>query len=1678
MPEELWNSLNVGHDPVDTIPTGRWTSQAVKNNIATDQGGFIDDIEYFDAGFFDISPSEALELDPQQRLLLEVSHEAFENAGIRVKDLMGSKTGVYIGISASEYMAVGKQLGHEIGPFSAFGSAMSTAAGRISYCFGLEGPALAIDSACASSLAAVLQAASALNNHECDLALAGGVSLILTPDGYISFSALNMISPSGRCRSFSADADGYVPSEGCGAIVLKRLDDAVKDNDPILAVLKGGALNNGGRSEYSPGGAPQAQVDVIRQALSVSNLNYDDIDFLETHGSGSPQGDIQEGAVLNDVFSQRHSPLLIGSVKSNLGNMEAAAGMASIMKVILCIRHQQLVPNLHFSTPADKIDWNMTPLQVVREARDWPVTGRPKTAGISGRGINGTNAHLILQEWTGSRPRQAIAPSPPYLVTLAAKSISGLENTLRSFTANLPTTDSALAAWCEATNFQRSAYPVRFASLVSNVEQLHRDFTRLNSLTLEARQNHYQTSACSPQIFFHFSFQPTAPAAESKALYDSYSDYRDAFKYVISGLSVIRHMTFSELYSVVSKVTTPENLLSLAAFSLCHQFSLASLLQTKGLALDYLTDEKQPLFKKERSNTDDVIFRTLRDEFIQLLSLSVKNGPAEQELGAGAEMKLKASDRPAIVLSSELNKTFDVDKKSLSQITVIALLPLLNNLTELWSLLFMAGVNIDWQLYHGNKSDKVLLPTTAFARSHIWFDKSKASTDSKSIAKEHQYPLCYTGQRPAAGEMKGWCHVTFRTPKEFDAQKSSLLITALTIRYPQYQLSDSDNAVNSLNWWMDYDVAEEKLLLAVNPSFGDESTLITLFQTFHALYTGKSLPQTDKWIDIDEITLYPLQLTREPSLRSSDNQGFASVGVPLQAEWNAKIHNFCQQQGVTKEDFFSGCFIAFLGRTLDQYDFSIAISAFQADNLSFEPGTVGIKNIHIASSQPFIEWVRENITRAKIMPLLRNKTALFGPDGEKCLPQFCIRTSFPELSPDFPVVGYLPASPEHDLAFELILSETTLACRLHYSCATFNKKTITDWSEWLAALITNAVTEPNIPVRKLELLTSQSRDFILYNLNDTARSYPLDCPVDQLVDYSSSRTAIICQDRQLTYYQLGQEVNTLAQILVENGARPGKPVGVMLTRSSYLIISLLAAIKIGAPYVPLDPAYPADRVELMIKISQTDILLSDRPLDEHTEYTGLVIDPVVAIKAAARRPATAVQYDFASDTLAYIIFTSGSTGLPKGVMVEQKNVVNFIFAMRESLPLPANPTVLGLTSVSFDIFVLELFLTLASEGTLVLAAEEQQTNPYEIAALLQQYSVELAQMTPSRLQLLAASELNLNSLFSTLKLLLVGGEAFPLSLLENLKDIKTLRIFNMYGPTETTVWSAVKEMTEATAVTLGSPVANTQLYLLDQHLTPVPRGMCGDLYISGEGLARGYFNDQQRTQQVYIDNPFIAGRKMYRSGDLAAWNDRYELEYFGRSDNQIKLRGYRIELQEIENTLQDYPALTGVAVILRTSGDGSPIIAAFYTAQEKLCAEQLHSWLGKKLPAPMLPGVWIQLDKFPLTPNSKIDRKQLPENIQPWLAVPPGDAMVTPAENEPALMQALRSVWQSVLGDIPLTEESNFFNVGGTSISMVLLHSRVQKHLNRVIDINDFFTQPTLAGNYHCILKQGDELLL
>lgn len=540
-PDAFWELLSGGTDAISEVPADRWNiddyynpDPTVPNKMNTRWGGFVDHIDEFDAEFFGISQREAIRIDPQQRLLLEVAWEALEDAGLPGSRLAQSNTGVFVGVFGNDYGLIEFANPGEMDFFTGTGISHSIAANRLSYFLNLSGPSMTLDTACSSSLVAVHLACQSLRRRESNMALAGGVNLILSPSTTLALTKAHMMAPDGRCKTFDAAADGYVRSEGCGIVVLKRLNDALADGDRILSVIRGTAVNHDGRTNGLPAPNGPAQEGVIQAALTDAGVSPDSISYVEAHGTGTRLGDPIEIEALRKVIVEGRSadrPLTVGSVKSNIGHLETAAGIAGLIKLVLMLQHGRIPANLHLESVNPLLDMDGSLLQIPTSLREWPRTSEPRRAGVSSFGFGGANAHAVLEEPPLEQPpRDEFPDRPVHILTLSARSAGGLRK-LASRYADYCESDvpHALHDLAHTANTGREHFAHRAAAVMRSRDELTDALRSLagGSLAVGIHSGDV-TSKEQPRVAFLFAAEGARHAAMGHALYNSNPEFQAA----------------------------------------------------------------------------------------------------------------------------------------------------------------------------------------------------------------------------------------------------------------------------------------------------------------------------------------------------------------------------------------------------------------------------------------------------------------------------------------------------------------------------------------------------------------------------------------------------------------------------------------------------------------------------------------------------------------------------------------------------------------------------------------------------------------------------------------------------------------------------------------------------------------------------------------------------------------------------------------------------------------------------------------------------------------------------------------------------------------------------------------------------------------------------------------------
>ena len=676
-----------------------------------------------------------------------------------------------------------------------------------------------------------------------------------------------------------------------------------------------------------------------------------------------------------------------------------------------------------------------------------------------------------------------------------------------------------------------------------------------------------------------------------------------------------------------------------------------------------------------------------------------------------------------------------------------------------------------------------------------------------------------------------------------------------------------------------------------------------------------------------------------------------------------------------------------------------------------------------------------------------------------------------------------------------IQTVNSLELEFHYNANLFAEEDMHQLTDEFYTLLNSIITKPNTAISQLEILSDRQRHQLLVEFNQTQTNYPKDKCFHQLFAEQVIRTpdniAVVCENQQLTYTELNDRANKLASYLHTLGVGAEVLVGICVEKSPLMLIGILGILKAGGAYVPLDPTYPQERLAFMLEDSAVGVLLTQQHLKASlpqtqariicldTDWKKIVLSAPPAPPASPAPPAPPAPSTPSPSNLAYVIYTSGSTGKPKGTLIEHRGLVNYLYWCIQAYAVEQGQGAIVHSSIGFDATITGLFAPLLVGSQVRLLPEnlgiEALSNTLQTST---NYS--LVKITPAHLELLS-QQISPQQAANWTKALIIGGENLTSAQISFWQEFapETL-IVNEYGPTETVVGCCVYRVPQGKhisgSVPIGRAIANTQLYILDQYLQPVPLGVAGELYIGGDGVARGYLNQPELTAQKFIDNPFVPGTRLYKSGDLARYLPNGDIEYLGRIDDQVKIRGFRIELGEIETLLSQHPSIQTAVVVVREDTGDKRLVAYLVPLAESINESEIREFLAAQLPEYMLPAVFVVLESLPLTANGKVDRQALPipEQLRPQL-----NAFVAPQN---ATEEAIAQIWAEVLKLDFISIHDNFFALGGHSLLLTQVTSRLYQAFSIEISLRQLFDTPTIAQLAEVItqklLQQTDEATL
>ena len=1656
--DAFWRNLVEGRDCITEVPAGRWDHSLYfdpdkdrPGKTYCKWGGFLDDVDRFDAPFFRISRTEAELLDPQERLFLETVWNLLESSGHLGETLqrIGPKVGVFVGSMSQQYHAVPADLVRE--SIVAL-SSPSSIANRVSYFFDFRGPSIAIDTMCSSALNAVHMACESLLAGDCKLAVAGGVNLTIHPKKYLALSAGQLIGSHPGSTSFG-DGDGYLPAEAVGAVLLKPLSDAIADGDEVLAVIKSTAVNHGGQSNGYRVPNSAAQVELIAGNFAKSGIDPRTIGYVESAANGSPLGDAIELNALATAF-RRSTPdtqfCAIGSVKSNIGHAEAASGITQLIKTILQLRHARFVPHLKAQPLNPNLVFEPTPFRLQRTLEDWPQPdGHPRRAAVSSFGAGGSNAHLIVEEYDATRRDAVLAE--PQLILLSARTPEQLAAAARQLlafadqAAELRIDDLAytLQMGREAMDHRLASVAVSRDDLVGKLRAyLANDPSDV--FVGDATQDHAEAR----QLFSGKTGQSMLAMLIAERDLEKLAHYwskgvRVAWQSLHEGRPR-RHIALPtypfdrqsywlgdrtrEAFAVDEALTTEDNVARYVAHLVGELLGVEAMAADRTLQ-DYGGDSVAAARLQRGIEKVFQVKVTARDmlscadlgALIRLVAGRMPQSPQSKKnpepVGAGQIGALSEGQKGLWLLHQlapqmsaynvpiALTLTGGIEIGTFRQACehMLSRFPLLGTTFGLRDgepcQTVAAAPRLEFEIVAAEEDDVVEIFR---AHSKRPFDLARGPLMRVLVASPHALIVVH--------------HIVF------DGSSAVLLAAALEETY------------------RDLVTGRVPALTAVEATYAD---FVDWQRRFMEGEAGQA--QLAYWRRqlAGELSVLSLPYDRPP--RGQRQFAGATEEAVVESALSAEVTAFARNLQVNPSVVFLGAFCLLLRRYGGNDDLLVGMPVSGRPESRFDR-VVGyfVNMLCIRSRTSPGEDVAAYLKELQAIladgldngdypyPALLRALRI---DRDPVQVMFAYQNFLPAADPSSPMQMLPGVNQEgsHELALEVYRAGDTFRLKLDYATELFDAGTIRRALAHYVQLL-GTIASGRVP----SLLTDDERHRILVEWNRNETEYDTARRVIDLFRQQVARTpdaaALEFEGHSLSYRELNQRSDEQAARLA------GRSVVGMRRRQGFdAIVDLLAIWKSGAVYVPVSPAYPEPRLRHMIEDSGMTVLLTDDGVRE----TGMA--------AASSMPPDA----------AYVIYTSGSTGQPKGVAVSHRSIAQHCQVMRDYYGLEARDRVLQFSSLSFDASLDQILPTLICGATVVLRPGETWS-AREFKRQLVERGITVIDVMPSYLHELL---LDGSPEWGALRLVIVGGEALRPETLRLWRESglgDRCRLVNAYGPTETTVTSIAADLGKATEVLIGRPLPGESAYILDGSSgEPVPVGVPGELHIGGAGLALGYLNQPELTRRKFVETPAVPGKRLYRTGDRACWREDGSIVFLGRLDDQVKVRGFRVECGEVEAALRAIGSIAQAAVIMR---DGK--LVAFVEQRPGMTVDYRQA-LASTLPDYMIPTLIVPLAALPLTSGDKVDRAALRQ-------IDLGAAIDRPlVEPRSELETELVGIWREVLGVERIGVQDDFFALGGHSLLAMRLVALLHRRLGRELPLSSLFEAPDIERQA-AMLERGE----
>lgn len=1712
--EQFWDNLMAGRESISDFPDERLADfrRIEPGEGVLRRGGYLDQVDQFDADFFGVTPQTALQMDPYHRILMEVLVEAGEDAGYPRSALYGSNTAVFVGNDHTHRLSRSYlQFLSDVDFAAITGSWSCILASRLSYLFNLRGPASVIDTGCSSGLVALDAAMKSLRAGDCDAAFVAAINLFFDPSAFGDETS----SPEFRVRAFDDAADGTVWSEGVAGILVKSLSRAMADGDHMYGVVRAVATNSDGRSNGLTAPNAQAQAELLERAWEMAGVSPETISYIEAHGTGTVLGDPIEIKGLKAAFEQftkRRQFCALGSVKSNIGHTVGAAGLASLVKVLLCLENAALPPSINFDVPNRYLDLADSPVYLADQATVWEAGPAPRRAGASSFSLGGTNAHVVVEE----------APTvarEPWTAQMRIYPVSGRSVALRADTA---ARHRAYLATHPAIDLDDACY------------------------TMQACRDHQSERAV---ILF----------SDRDALLSALTVLADPAATSISGPGWV---VLCEEGEVEVEPALAGGLATARAFLAGSDDAFDVILRSPAARRVPLpvTAFDRKRYWDETPRALATATRSLEDSKPALLDALQGPSRIKGDPSPSAPRRVAALAWTEVLGYPEVSAEdhfFTLGGDSISSLKMTALINDAFGLEIPTTVLLdhprfgdFASVLVD---VHGltdecingatlscraplSVEDAYELPLTpgqrsVFLSAEVLGDSLAYNVTGVTVTEGHppldQVRNCMAALVRRHDSLRATFHLVDGQPVQRIHAEVPIDLEVRSLPAPPSGVTRDEAALEALgDFSQPFDLGAGPLFRVVHLQFADGWSctavdvhhLVTdgtsmgiLMRDFAALSAGETLPplaigycgavedavarlsspamaeHRAYWVGQYADTPPVLHIaTDAPRPAIPTNKG-ATWFSEIDSDLLGRAQAFASRHELTLNMLLLSAFHLLLSRMSGQDDIVIGTPtlgrsrASQRDVVGMFVNTLPLRLICRAGT-PLGGYLSE--LRSSVLDALKHQEFPFESLIEIVNPprehgrRALVDVYFVHQNSDMGLDGETEQALRWDAGtskFDITLSTRVSNGRLlvswEYAVPLFSEATIQLYDERFSQFLESIVSSADdADIADLNVIGPRERDL----LNQWGQAHddrwvdsglvPL---FEETVDRNPKAIALIMNESQMTYAELDRRANRIARGLRAAGITSG-PVALLLDRSFDLVATMWGVLKAGAHYVPINTEFPAERVRLMLDDCGAPILLSTGACWKQAQTYATPERQVLDVSACADMADSVDRLEgpYSAQEPVYVMYTSGTTGTPKGSVIPQQAVLR-ISHQNNFYQASADDVFVMLSDYSFDGSVFDMYSALLNGGKLLILEPSTVWDPDQLAEKLHEHQVTCFFVTVSLFNTIIDRR---PDAFSKVRRVMFGGEAAsPTHVARAYEVLGPGRISQVYGPTETTVYASAHTIVSddpVAMVSIGRAVTGTTLWILDEAGRQQPIGATGELYIGGRGLADGYLNQPELTAERFVAVPGIPEPRLYRTGDLVMFRSDGLLYFVGRRDDQIKLRGFRIELGEIMNAALQQPGVAQAFASTITVGGGKALCLWVRLEEDEPGGlDRVKDGLARRLPAFMVPSILVPIDGLPLNKNGKVDIKALP---MPDLGSSEGDAPSTDEE------KLLARAWTAVLG-VPVHDvRANFFSLGGDSIKAIQVVARLRED-GVAIEVPDVLEHQTVAelAEYLATTRQG-----